>query len=148
MKVLRSTKNISNQLFVPLAEAHQSNYNVIYCYDNFEPLEIEEVENLVKPRSYKELGILVDLLEKKLKDSYEKGKLCKLMTIENVSIVDGKMTVLVSSDYFKGRIGYEILLDGNYYIRICPWADGEFAIPFFEAYEEWLTELTGIKTVY
>lgn len=144
MRVLYRTKEVNNALFEPLAEAHQRNYNMIYSYDNCEPLEIEEVEGLVKPRTYEQAGKLVDLIGRNLNKAYETKELSKLITISKVLFENGSMIVFVDSDYFKERVGVQILMNGNFYVRLCPWADGNFAKPFVDAYEEWITELTDI----
>lgn len=145
MKVLSSHFKMKNPLFVPLAEAHERNYNVVYCYENGEPLEIEEVEDLVQSRTYEQIGKLIDLIQNKLKKAYENNEMSKLITVGKILHENGSVIVFVDSDYFAERVGIQVLMNGHFYVRLCPWADKEFAAPFFEAYEEWLTELTGIK---
>ena len=127
-----------------LAEAHLSNYNAIYCYNDKEPFEIEEVERMVKPRTYEEVGLLVDMLNKELKEAYTLKAVDKRMLVFRVIIDEEKATILVSSDYFEERLGYEIKMNGDFRVRICPWADSEFILPFISAYEKWLTKLTGM----
>lgn len=140
MKVLYSKTGI-HPLLQMLAEAHLRNYNVIYCDDNNEPLEIEEVEDLVKPRTYKEIGYLVDLLNIELTKAYENGEICKKLSVTKVLIEDNEAEIFVSSDYFVDRLGYEIDINGDFFVRICPWADENFLKPFFSAYEEWISEM-------
>lgn len=144
MKVLKNKAEVNNILFQVLAEAHLNNYNAIYCYNDKEPLEIEEVESLVKPRTYKEVGLLVDMLSKELGEAYTLKAVCKRMLVSRVIIDEEKASILVSSDYFDDRLGYEIEMNGDFRVRICPWADSEFALPFISAYEKWLTKLTGM----
>lgn len=144
MKVLTRFK-INNKLFEPLAEAHERNYNVVYCFDSGEPLEIEEVEELVQPRTYEQVGRLIDLIQSNLKSAYENKEICKLINVGKVLFENGSVIVHVDSDYFAERVGIQILMNGNFYVRLCPWADAQFAKPFVDAYETWLTELTGIR---
>lgn len=150
MKILNDMSKINHKVLKPLAEAHLRNYGIIYCDDFLDPMEIEDVEEKARKLSYKDIGVLADLLEGKLKNFFsEKDLFSKNIWINSLTVKGGFAEITVDSDYFENRRGYEISMENSLIVSMCPWADGNFSKPFIEAFEEWVNgDATAVANHY
>lgn len=108
--------------------------------DDLKLLEVEEGGRLKKPLTYKEVGRLADILEEELSNFFlKKDIFSKNIWINSLVFKDGIADLTVDSDYFEGRVGYKLSMNGDL-ISICPWADENFSRPFIVAYNRWVDE--------